>query len=119
MKNTNAVVLSALGDASRTGAAIDASQIYQATFQPIFVDATATGTVKIQMSNDVCNSGTLPSSFTPTHWSDIPSATSTITSGVGAPITLSITSVRWLRVVFTRSAGGASLVTVTMFAIDI
>lgn len=116
MKYVNNDVLSALDNTSRTSAKIDASQLCVASFQSVFGDTDAAGTVKIQMSNDVCPVGYLPDTFTPTTWSDIPSATSAITAGVGAPIKIDV-AYRWLRVVFTSTNPGASTITVNMFAI--
>lgn len=117
MKNVNATVISNTSAASRNSSQIDASQLYQASFQTIFAQSDVTGTVKIQMSNDLMPSGMANTAFTVTNWSDIPNATATITAGVVAPIILSVVSARWLRVVFTRSGGSTGAVTCNMFGI--
>ncbi len=119
MKNVNAVVLSAASNGSANGSQIDASQLFQASFQFKGTGGDEAGTVKIQMSNDLCTDGTLPSAFVVANWSDVPNASSSITSGAGAPIILSTVSARWLRVVYTRSSGGAAnkLIKATMFGV--
>lgn len=118
MKIINANVLSAPDTASQTGTAIDSSQIYQATFQPIFGDTTVTGgTVSVQMSNDIPPVNYAQGQFTPTNWSAIPNASSAITSGVASPIILSTVSARWLRVVFTVGTAGTSTINTTMFGV--
>jgi len=119
MKNVNpqTPVLTGLATASINGSAIDASQMYQVSFQTVTLDTAAAGTMKIQMSNDPQPAGTY-TNFTPTNWSDIPNSTSTVTAGVASPIILSVVSARWLRVVFTRSAGTLTI-NVNMFAICI
>jgi hypothetical protein len=121
MRNVNCVVLSAADTASANGTLIDANQLVSASFQAVFGDVTAVGTVKVQMSNDICNAGYavpgLP--FAPVNWTDIPSATSTVTAGVAAtPITIAQTCYRWMRVVFTRTSGGSTTVIVTMNALS-
>lgn len=117
MKNVNASVLSNITDASSNGAAIDSSQIYQVSFQTIIAQTDVTGTMKVQMSNDINRNGMLKTNFVPTHWSDIPNATATITAGVAPPITLSVVTARYLRIVFTRSGGATGAIEVTMFAL--
>lgn len=117
MKNVNFSTTTSSA-ATFNGAQIDASQMYQASITSIFTDVASTGTVKLQMSNAPCTTGTQTQSFTvPSNsWQDIPNATSTVTAGVAPPIILPVVAARWIRVVFTRT-GGAGTVTVTVFAI--
>jgi hypothetical protein len=83
MRNAVIEILNADDDDIAVGAAINVGQVVSASFQIICSDADLDGTLKIQMSND----GTqMP--FTPTNWSDIPNASSTITNGVGDPIVI-------------------------------
>lgn len=123
MRFVNDVVLSAADDVSRTGGAIDSNQLISASFQTIFGDVNAAGTVKIQASNDIYNAKyNFPQGlFVPTHWSDIASATATVTAGVCPLITLDQSKLcyRWLRVVFTSSGAGATTIVTTMFALSI
>lgn len=117
MKQVNANILSDVDTATVTGAAIDSSQIVSASFQAVFGDATAVGTVKLQASNDLDPQGPV-SSFTPTNWTDIPSASAAIASGASALITIPNMSYRWIRSVYTRTSGGSTTVNVNMFAIS-
>lgn len=110
MKRTNPTVLSGAATGNVTGAAISASLLIQGSFQIVTGDAAVAGTVKIQMSNDQNPAGDYDAGFTPTNWSDIPSATSTVTAGVGAPILLTTMAYRFIRVVFTRSAGTTTII---------
>lgn len=123
MKYLNCSVLSAVDTATVSGGKIDASQLLAASFQAIFQDATAAGTLKIQMSNDPAPTNySANSNFTVTNWTDVASATSTIASGAGPIISLpqgTYPPCRWLRAVYTRSGGGSTTFAVTMFAISV
>lgn len=119
MKRVSKNVLSAIDTASQNGEQIDSNQLIQASFQPIFGDATAVGVVKVQMSNDVANCTAQPGDFVVTNWSDIPGATSAVAAGVGAPISLANMAFRWIRVVYTRTSGGSTTVNVNMLAMSI
>lgn len=114
MKSAQVTVLSDVDTATVTGAAFDVNQIVSASFQPVFGDVTANGTVKIQGSNDnPAPSGKgINGNFIPTNWADIPSATSAISSGVGPMIVLANMCYRSIRVVYTRSSGGSTTVQV-------
>lgn len=116
MHFVNRSVLSGADTGSLTGPAIDSNQLFIASFQAIFQDVSAAGTVKIQASNDECNDGYQASNFIPTNWSDIPSATSTVASGVAPLITVPNLCYRFIRVVYTRSSGGSTTMNVEMFA---
>lgn len=117
MKYVNINVLSAGDDVSQIGAKIDADQLVSASFQAYFGDSTAAGTVKIQASNDVCPYGYIPGGFTVTNWTDIPSATATVTAGASVLITLPQISYRWMRVVYTSSVAGSTTINVNLFAV--
>lgn len=120
MRVINTNILSAIDTTSQNGVKIDSSQLLQASFQAIFADATAAGTVKIQASNDINTAGAFnAANFTPTNWSDIPSAVATVASGVCPLITLANMSFGWIRAVYTRTSGGSTTVNVVMFAVGI
>lgn len=122
MKYVNSTVVTAHSDVSSfNGSKIDSSQLFQASFQAFFSTVTFGGTVKIQASNDPCADGMAPSSFSPTHWSDVPNATVTVTAGsAGTHIIAKFdTSYRWLRVVVTQTTPGDGLVTVNMFGVSV
>lgn len=114
MRNAVTTVLSAVDDVSRNGIQIDAGQIIAASFQSIFGDTDVAGTIKIQMSNDIPPSTYQANTFTVTNWSDIPSATAAVTAGVCPIISIPQACYRWMRVVFTQSAPGATTIHVNM-----
>lgn len=122
MRNVNVVVLSGADTGSVNGSAIDANQLVSASFQAVFGDATAAGTLKIQASNDVAPvQYTSPSGvgvFTPSNWADIPNATASVTSGGSVVVSIAQTNFRWMRAVYTRTSGGSTTVIVSMNALS-
>lgn len=113
MRVQNAVIIDAENNSqSQTGTIyLDVNQIVNLTFQTIMGDVSSNGTVKIQGSNDEPTNGNRQT-FTPTHWSDIPNATSSISSGVGPLIVISNVSCQYMRAVYTKSSGGTTTITV-------
>ncbi len=106
MRNVNCNILSAVDTSSQNGSQIDSNQLVSASFQAVFGDATAAGTLKIQASNDVAAiQYSSPTSFTVTNWVDIPNASAAITSGSSAVITIPNMCYRWIRAVYTRDSG--------------
>lgn len=114
MRNFPVEALNASDAQTQTGEAFFTGQWGQGSFVPTFGDVSATGTVKIQASNYPAPKGTDPSQFQPATdtFSDIPNATSAISSGVGPAIVLSATPYLYMRVVYTRSGGGTTTVVV-------
>lgn len=113
MKVVVCQVLNAANTGTQTGTIIlDTNQLINITFQTIMGDATAAGTVKIQGSNDNPAPSGNRKPFTPTNWSDIPNATSTIALGVGPLIVLQNVACQYMRVVYTRTSGGSTTVIV-------
>ena len=111
MHYINKNCLSKSDGTTTNGQTLDTQLWVNCSFQ-VYTGGTGDGgTLKIQMSNDPYNANNMagPSNFQPTNWSDVPSATSTVTAGVGAPITLPNVSYRWMRAVYTRSAGSDSV----------
>lgn len=119
MKPVNARVLSAADASSSAGAAIVADQLVSASFQAIFGDVTAAGTVQVQASNDIPPAGNLPASFTPTNWSNVANGSATIAAGATAMIILPQICYRWLRVIYTPTSGGSTTISVEMFAFGV
>lgn len=118
MHYINKNCLSKSDGTTTNGSTLDTQLWVSASFQ-VFTGGTGDGgTVKIQMSNDPYNANNMaaPANFQPTHWSDVPNATSTVASGVGPPILLANCSYRWLRAVYTAS-GGSDAVNVQVMAI--
>lgn len=119
MRNTCITILSADDSVNQIGTKFDANQLVSASFIASFGDATAAGTVKIQVSNDPpVGSSNLVKDFTPTNWVDS-GQSATITSGTSAALLIPNMSYRWLRAVWTNSSGGSTLITVNMNALSI
>jgi len=121
MRNVNCTILSATDTTSHNGAAVDSNQLVSASFQAVFGDASAAGTVLIQASNDEYNARyNFPSgTFTPTNWTAVPNATATVTGGASALITIAQMCYRWIRVVYTSASGGSTTITVNMNALSL
>lgn len=117
MRNVNCTILSAVDTSTQSGASVDSNQLLQASFQAIFGDTTAVGIVKIQFSNDICNDRYQANAFTPTHWTDIPSASVAVTAGVAPGLLIPVMAFRWIRAVWTSTTPGTTTVTVNMNAL--
>jgi hypothetical protein len=116
MRQVNAQILSGADTGNVNGSQIDSNQLISASFQAVFGDTSAVGTFKIQASNDVAALQISSSStYIVTDWSDIPSASVSITAGGSALITLPNLNYRWIRAVYVSSSGGSSTVVVNMF----
>lgn len=119
MRHVNSIVLSALDATTQNGTQIDTNQIIAASFQAVFSDTTAAGSLKVQMSNDIWADSYLPGTFVVTNWTDIPSATATVTAGGSVVITLPQTCYRWMRVVYTSTTPGTTTVVVKYNALSV
>lgn len=125
MRNVNCVVLSAPDNANANGNQVDSNQLVSASFHVVFGDSSAAGTVKLQVSNDICNDRYQASNFTVTNWVDMPASlagavtTATIASGAQALLTVPQMTYRWIRAVFTHSGGGTTTIIVNMNALSV
>lgn len=119
MRYVVATALNAVDTSSQQGAFIDSNQLISASFQSVFADVTAAGTVTIQASNDHATTASGAWTGTPSNWSDIPNATATVVAGVAPLILIPVMAFRWIRIVFTRSSGGSSTIVVNMMAMSI
>ncbi len=120
MRQVNVNILSDVDTGSANGSQIDSNQLVSGSFHAYFGDASANGTFKIQASNDVAPiQYSSPTTFIATNWTDIPNASTSITSGSSALLTIPNMSYRWIRAVYTRSSGGSTTVNVEMFALGI
>lgn len=119
MRNYPVTIISAVDTASLTGSGFFVGQAVAASFTCIFGDATAAGTVKLQGSNTIPVGD--PNSFQPLtgSYADIPSATSTIATGVGPAIVLTTMNFQYIRAVYTRTGGGSTTFTVNMSALGV
>lgn len=90
---------------SAQSTAIDAAYLLSASVQAV-VTGTVAGTLKFQFSNDQGPSG---GSFAPTNWSDIPSATVSITNGGTYAIAKTDLCYRWIRLAYVTTSGTGTL----------
>lgn len=117
MKYINNSILTASDAASATGSKVNMDDILYVSFQVVFGDASAAGTLKIQASNDECGSGNQPSSFVPTNWSDLSGVSVTATAGGVLLIPKTDVCYRWIRAVYTSTGAGSTTITVNMMAL--
>lgn len=108
MKSSQVNILNAPAGASIIGPAIDVNQIVSASFQVVAVGGTDAGTITLQMSNDL-TLGVPRDQFQPTHWSDIPSATTTVAGSAAPPIIIANMAYSYIRAIYARSAGNGAL----------
>ncbi len=109
MRTLNTKVVDAAANATGNSSAVDAALFYSASVIGVFSDVATTGTLKVQASNDFTDAGNVADNFVPTNWVDIPLATVAVTAGgvVLVPMPLNF-SFRWLRAVWTRTAGAGT-----------
>lgn len=121
MRNVPIIILSAVDTASQTGSGFYVGQKVAASFVPVFGDATAAGTVKIQGSNDAPVGKLDLNAYQPGNstYADITGATSTIASGVGPAIILATMNFQYIRAVYTRSGGGSTTVQIMASVLDV
>lgn len=119
MKTVNTNILSGADTITISGPAIIGDQLVVGSFQTTFGDTAAAGTIQIQASNDIPPAGNIPNNFVPTHWSNIPNASSTVTAGIAPLILIPQMAFRWIRVQFVQTTPGTSTVSVNMFAFGV
>lgn len=119
MRYVNVNILTADDSVDAFGIQIDANQLIQASFAVRFNDATATGTLQIQASNDPCPYGNTAAAFVVQNWDDLPNAQTEITQGSSSTFRLADLSYRWLRAVWRSTSGGTSTVIVDMNALSV
>ncbi len=122
MRNVCATILSVSDVGSTNGAKVDANQLVSASFQVLISDASFAGSVKIQASNDPMTADSNRATFIPTHWSDIPNASITVTAGPvlsAQMIVIPNMCFSWIRAVVTETTPGIGVATVNMNALGI
>ena len=116
MNNVPVTMINAVDTSTQTGAPVFVGQVFSASFTSSFGDNTATGTIKIQGSNEPCSARGQqhPTEYVPSNGSfnDIPNATTTVTAGVASAIIIGQCPFQYLRALFTYTSGGSSTVTV-------
>lgn len=119
MRQAQVLILSGAATGNVTGAKQDVNQAVSASFQVLNGgDLTLAGTVKLQVSNQICEPQTDRFNFVPTEWADIPNATTTIVAGVAPAIIVPNMCMSYIRAVFTRT-GGVGTIQVVMSYLSI
>lgn len=86
-------------------AAIDASYLYSISAQVIVAGSSPVGVLKLQCSNDPIVAANLAADTTPSHWSDIPNATVSV-SGTGVfLVPKTDLSYQWIRALWVVTSG--------------
>lgn len=107
MHYINKNCLSSSNGGTKNGDTLDTQLWVSASFHFYTASTGDSGTFKLQASNDTYNANNMagPANFQPTNWVDIPNQSASITSGGAALLTIANCSYRWLRAVYTKSAG--------------
>ena len=113
MRNAQITIMTGTDVATKNGTAIDTGQVVSASFQISFSDTDIAGTVKLQACNDQVDNR-LSTNGQLVHWSDIPSASSTIVAGVAPMITIPNMVYSFIRAVLTATTPGTGTITVNM-----
>lgn len=102
------VLSAADASADANGPAILAENLFNVSLQAV-VTGTSTGTLKLQYSNDIVNP-VIPTG-TPTNWSDVPSATVSITGAGVFGIAKTDICYQFIRAIFVHTNGAAGTLT--------
>lgn len=99
------------------GTAIDTGQMLYMSAQVVTTAASSpVFTVKLQASNDVCITGNAPTPFVPSNWTDIASATVSVSAAGVMLIPKTDICYRWVRAVVTFTSGTGT-VAVNVFGV--
>jgi len=98
------------------GITLDGSQLVYCSAQAVVTGSNPTGTLNLQMSNDPPKGLSVDSSGKPipVNWSNIPSATVTITGNGPFLIPNTVLSYRWVRAFFVHGNGASGNIVVNM-----
>lgn len=113
MKPANDIAIAtAAANAAVTGKTQWTFGVVRVTFQAVFSNTTAAGTLQVQGSNDYAT-GLPPGQFIPTNWSSVGSPI-TVSSSATVYMTPEIeTCYEYMRLIYTDTGGGTSTATVT------
>ena len=109
MRQNTALLMDAVAnDADKQSGVLDIRQVYALSFVATFTDAASTGTLKVQVSNDIPVDTVAPPQFVPTNWADAPSASVSVTAGGTLALQLNPLDFAWARITWTRTAGAGT-----------
>lgn len=114
MKTLNKKMIDAAASYSSTNSdALDSGNIYSASVQVVSTGSASAGTCVLQGSNDLPTYGSPypTNNFTPTNWTNIANATTTISGASTFLIPVTNICHQFLRVVYTSTATGVQTVT--------
>jgi hypothetical protein len=111
--NNPTIIAAASATAAQNSIALDASQVFAASFQIISSSGSNSGSLQIQFSNDPASglSTDANGKLIPVNWSNLGSA-ATVTAGAIASVQIpqsSYAGYRWLRAVWTPSSGAGTI----------
>lgn len=95
-------------NADQISDAIDASYLLACSIQAVVSSGSASGTLKLQMSNDQ------PLSGSPTNWSDITNATVSVSGAGVIAILITDLAYQWIRVVYSDGSSGTATSSMTV-----
>lgn len=110
MRQVNVNIISGVDRQNQASSQIDSNQLLQASFQANFSDATAGGTFKLQVSNDVCPAGQTAQNFVVTNWIDLPNQSASVASGAAKILSVADMAYRWIRAIWTTTAAGVQTI---------
>lgn len=103
----------AAADASidNNGTAIPAENLFSCSVQAV-ITGTSTGTLKLQFSNDIVDPINPPQA--PAHWSDIPSASVSVSGAGTVLIAKTDLCYQFIRAVYSKNNGASGSITVNI-----
>lgn len=113
MRNAQVTIMSGSDVASKNGTAYDVGQVVSASFQISFSDTAIAGTVRLQACNDLVDNR-MSTNGQLVHWTDIPSASSTIVAGVAPMLVIPNMTFSFIRAVLTQTTPGTGTILVNM-----
>lgn len=109
MNSINTTILKASDSTSQSSSVVDGLNVFSASFQASFSDGAAAGTLQVQASNDIPPSNYSVATFSPSNWTNVSNGSATVTAGASVLVSLPQTSYRFMRVIWTPSAGSGTI----------
>lgn len=114
MRQVNITAIPLQSAASINGAAIPAERFVQCSAQ-IAATGAAAGTLQLQASDDVSGADGFPG--TPTNWSNVPSASISVTGSGAFLIPKTDLCYQWVRLIYTNTGTGTISVNLKVWGI--